>query len=872
MAIQIIGASRPALEQKDTSPLPRIDQDLPPPTTAPELKRPLGDDQLRALLAHENPLIRSYAIEQVTQLDGDAWSAELAKLVSDPSDLVAADAIHAMDARKWTAAVDAILERFTNGSGEVAAVAASALGTLAPDRLLEAVKQRGRLDDEAYAATATALAVIGSPEVVDFLDKAMNRQGALSPERRGALQGAALLSGSVELSHRVLSQAIEDSKKDEPEGASFPSRGALAAIAGLPLPFSRKAAGLELFDSARAELEATVLPELAEADRAKLEEALKTKRPGAVLAALEAVLALPEKVSTEKKAPWELGNMPRRRRGLLRAMIDRKDAIDALEVAGGAVFIAAAAQAASVVLAGEGSEAGSPALVTLVKALEDPKLDDAKLAAMTEDELTAMFEAKTERQMRRVHGILTHEEVRRAAVLRRFAKAIVRAGHGEGLFEAAADVDNPAVHDAVLTAIATKRELAEKVIVEALGRSPMEPKLARLALAGAEQVRTERIALAIGRRFSELRTLARSRLVRAILRLGDARLIPLLEARAFKDEPEEVAWTILSLAHGREATDKLKDATERANPRRALAAEHPLVLPLTCKRCSETLVYGFDRALLDLESKDKYGDPAYVGDVTCKACGAEDQLEPTEEAARILTSHMLELIQATRRGVPPDGSPTVSPAQTEVKGKRMGLAAALRTLDKEVEGSPSSIRTRLHRARIRLLLKRRHIDEDLDAVLALDPRSAEAIALRGALAARAGEHQRALDLNVEAVRLLRADPPSRVYDAPDAEAFRESLEEYILELERSRGAVAPADLDLAAARKRRDERERAMAEAEAERAEEAELDAEAARPGAPRGGAPVDPRALAAMRTAGRNDPCPCGSGQKFKKCHGRGR
>jgi uncharacterized protein YecA (UPF0149 family) len=28
----------------------------------------------------------------------------------------------------------------------------------------------------------------------------------------------------------------------------------------------------------------------------------------------------------------------------------------------------------------------------------------------------------------------------------------------------------------------------------------------------------------------------------------------------------------------------------------------------------------------------------------------------------------------------------------------------------------------------------------------------------------------------------------------------------------------------------------------------------------------------AAFVTAGRNDPCPCGSGLKFKKCHGKNR
>jgi preprotein translocase subunit SecA len=31
-------------------------------------------------------------------------------------------------------------------------------------------------------------------------------------------------------------------------------------------------------------------------------------------------------------------------------------------------------------------------------------------------------------------------------------------------------------------------------------------------------------------------------------------------------------------------------------------------------------------------------------------------------------------------------------------------------------------------------------------------------------------------------------------------------------------------------------------------------------------------RATAAVPEVGRNDPCPCGSGKKYKKCHGAGR
>ena len=35
-------------------------------------------------------------------------------------------------------------------------------------------------------------------------------------------------------------------------------------------------------------------------------------------------------------------------------------------------------------------------------------------------------------------------------------------------------------------------------------------------------------------------------------------------------------------------------------------------------------------------------------------------------------------------------------------------------------------------------------------------------------------------------------------------------------------------------------------------------------------GAPARPERPAAVKTPGRNDPCPCGSGKKYKKCHGQ--
>jgi uncharacterized protein YecA (UPF0149 family) len=34
---------------------------------------------------------------------------------------------------------------------------------------------------------------------------------------------------------------------------------------------------------------------------------------------------------------------------------------------------------------------------------------------------------------------------------------------------------------------------------------------------------------------------------------------------------------------------------------------------------------------------------------------------------------------------------------------------------------------------------------------------------------------------------------------------------------------------------------------------------------------PVRSQAAGSKSEAGRNDPCPCGSGKKYKKCHGKG-
>ncbi|MEQ8274768.1 MAG: SEC-C metal-binding domain-containing protein [Deltaproteobacteria bacterium] len=863
MAIHIIGANN---DEAAANVLPEPDADLPHPNGAPENRFVLEADRIRELLDHDNPIVRTFAIEQIgVRGDDDLVEAAIAK-VADEDPLVAMEAIGLLERKNAKGAVDAMKKRFEEATGDLAAQLASALGHLAPDTLLEAVRARGRLDGEAYAATATALAIIGSDEVVAFLDKALNRAGALSPDRRGALYGAALLSGNQGLAGRVIGNAIGDSKEDEPENASFPTRAALCVVTGVPIPYSRKEAGLELLDMARETLEADVVPLLEGEQATALTEAMKVKNAGAILHALAPILEVDPPVEDTSDEAHELGSMPRRRRGLVAALVERADLIGGLELDAAGLFVAAATKAASIVIAGGGDESKSAGMIALAKTLGGEH-DAAALAAMDEAALTKLFEQTAPRDMRRVLSVIVRETFLRGRTIERLLAAVLHGGHGEALVDAAAEVDEPSVHAAVVRAVSKARDKGEAAVLEVLGRIPLDERATTLALACAEELRTERIGLVCGRRFLDLRPHGRSALSRTLLRVGDPRLLPVLASRAFADEPEEVAWAVLALATGAEMDDKLKAAIDRTMAaREPEEREAPQVrLPLECERCKETLWYTYKRVYLDVDAKDDLGDPAFVGDPRCKACGAADKLKPTPEGGQILTQHMMQFLQAAQRGNV-DFDPLVTPAQTSVGAKKMGLSEALRTLEGDIAASPDGIRPRLHRARLLLLLERPNVDEDLDAVLATDATSVEAMAMRATLRFRSGEHDEAAKWATQALAHLdAAGEDVRLYDTDDRAAMVQHLEDYVVELE-TFGAKLPEDftVDLTAARRRRDEKlseMKAMYEAQMAARQQQQRPANDA-PAAPEGAAPD-------FRGVGRNDPCPCGSGKKFKKCHG---
>jgi len=158
-------------------------------------------------------------------------------------------------------------------------------------------------------------------------------------------------------------------------------------------------------------------------------------------------------------------------------------------------------------------------------------------------------------------------------------------------------------------------------------------------------------------------------------------------------------------------------------------------------------------------------------------------------------------------------------------------------------------------------------------VLAIDPRAAEAFALRAAVEARSKKNVEAMATAAEAIRMLGGDPPSRLYDAEAPEKFREHLEDFIVEMgahdpdegaRRSRprqGAPAPRRAERRCARRRADG-------APPDWAWPCETAAPKISPVATLRSLE---KARGSVPRAGRTNPCPCGSGKKFKKCHGKG-
>ncbi len=850
MAIHIIGET-PAETREDALPFPEVE--LPRPESAPEAEPVLDLAALVARVDDPQVLIRAFAVRRLAGMDAPEALEALRRAVADPAGAVARAAIDALREAGDAEAVDAIEARFRGGEGVVVAEAAIALASLAPERLVEAARARSRLDDYGYAITTMALARSAHPEAQAWLSRALDRSGAAGPERRTAVSTAALLAGDPTLSRRVLLSAVADSRGEATEGRVSVARLALAAAAGLPASMAGPEAGPSLFASLRPEDEDPLDDEV----RRDFVRAMQDQRPADAIRAL-AVTA--EGAEPPADAPVEVRSAMARCRVLLDELTAAVDRVEALAPDAGVLFVAAAMDAAAVLRAAAKDPGSHGPLVALATALE---LDPVTLRAASVAHLSTLVAARTDRELRRLVSILTGEPLGDDALMRRLCEAVLVAGRAEALVEAAAEARHEGPRTALVQVASRHAAALEPVVLGLLGRRPLEPAVATLALALTAQVATQRLALAVGRRFLELRKASRFALTNAVLRLGDPRLAPLVEARAFAGEPEEVAWVLLALLGGAPVEGKLDAALRRVERRDERAREEPAIqLPLRCERCEEVLTYGFEQVYVDPDAKEKDGDPAFVGRTECKACGTWGRLAPTDEAVRLMTESMVGfLMEAEQRGM--DARPVVVPRKTRLGGKELGVAAALRAAEAEVDRDPEAMRGRLRRGRLRLLTRDPRAIEDGERAVALDPASPEARFIRAGARAQSTDLAGSVEDLVTALQQLEAGAGLRTYDE-DLAAIRVEVEQSLVQLE-SLGIELPPGLPLEAARAQAEAREQEL-QSMADQLEAQRDTTRRASEAARAGGAAIDPEAA---RNLKRNDPCPCGSGKKFKRCHG---
>jgi hypothetical protein len=822
---------------------------IPDPATAPENTFVLSDQELIEKTRDAHETVRLYAVNASTLRNPDAFREALRPCLKDPSVHVADLAAEFFESSGTSADVESLVHAYREASGPVAASLANALARIAPEELFHAVKQRGRLDDEAYAASTTALATHTTPEIISHFNQSLDRSRALSAERRASLLGAALLSGDEGLCRRVLGLALEESKEKEPEEGAFASRVALAAISGLPWHYGSADQHSEVYDHVGDLVEHTILDVADDSTQHLIRDAIEKKAIGQLMTVMTDYASHP--LTDDGTVPSPLGSIPARRQGLLRAFHAHEPAIQRLPFDKAVLFLAAATHAAAFVIASERKDETSPAVRAIAKILGADIQPSEWTPNKDVETLVSAFKKRDERTIRPVLIAVTKERFYRTESKHAVIEALIRAGHILDLMEALAEAgDSDGIED--LIAVAKKyRQLVEPELVKALGTIDPDasPRMLRLLLGTAGDVGTRRLGLAIARRFFAFRASpSRSVMIDALVKVGDPICLPLLEATAYPNEPEEMGLAILSRVHPREQSEDRK-ARVIAYEERVPDPGPKVRLRLACTKCGESLDYRFPRVYIDPDAKDAFGDPAFVGAICCKACAAEDTLVPTEEASKVMTQHMLKYLEARQAGAT-ELTPMVVPARTSVAGKEMGLAAALKWANERIGDSPNAIRPRIVRARLRTLLRRPGVDADIDQILSVDEKSVEAQFLRAQARFSDQEFQQALNIAAALWRQVEENPDQRLYEFNSVSDLVDNLQAFLLELT-DHGVTIPKDVHLSD-----------MEAPEHEHVHGPEC-------GHHHGGHSHASSESERAAKVGRNDACPCGSGKKYKKCHG---
>jgi tetratricopeptide (TPR) repeat protein len=301
-----------------------------------------------------------------------------------------------------------------------------------------------------------------------------------------------------------------------------------------------------------------------------------------------------------------------------------------------------------------------------------------------------------------------------------------------------------------------------------------------------------------------------------------------------------------------------------------------LRLWLRCTACDYERDHYVEKVYCDLGTVDRrkrgeevpYSEFIIPQRITCPKCGAVDQYELTGDAYLAFTAQLMKSMARGKTPKPPGGplrevvealanlpkdhgdllpdddeddedDRVVYMHFTVAGGREMHPLEAADMYSRQVEAEPDNADLRVRYGNVlRFLGRREEAGHQYRAAVQADPANVEACASLASVASEAGDR-------TEARRMLQ-----RVLDlAPNSTLSRKDREDYMqFALEElaaldgpARGTPRRTELAFATGPQRR------------------------ASPGQP-----SSPQPLRHAGKVGRNDPCPCGSGKKYKKCCGR--
>lgn len=329
-------------------------------------------------------------------------------------------------------------------------------------------------------------------------------------------------------------------------------------------------------------------------------------------------------------------------------------------------------------------------------------------------------------------------------------------------------------------------------------------------------------------------------LVETVEKLGAASFLPLLKQAMREGEPDEEVYLTLGRLHDlsdpalseieRRAARRLEESEERlkrlrAGDRRALLNE-PLPLSLRCLKCRCTYTYKIREILADPNVK-KFGNAIHILDaIVCKGCGARDSYELTAEALMAVTASLKSVMDLAEDGLADPNEGTVKVGTLMADGRTMNPGDARQYYQRKITNEPRRAELRVAYGNV---LKFEHRDEEAKAqfekAVELEPLAVEALSSLAGYERETGNPEKALGLYRRCLEVFSKAPFYRLQE-DRRDAFQEQIEMRVWELE-----------------------------------EELELHQ------IPEAKSPALAPLLMAGVKAGRNDPCPCGSGRKYKKC-----